>query len=58
MICFQGRYDGPEPKPQDHEKAFFPKYDEYEVIPGDDPEKERRRWKEYKNPYVDEEKMK
>lgn len=29
----EGRYVGP-PKPQDHEKESFPKYDEYEITPG------------------------
>ena len=47
----EGRYVGPD-KPMDHEKAFFPKYDEYEVLPGEDKD-QTDRWKDYKNPYLD-----
>lgn len=46
-----GRYDGPEVKPMDHEKAFYPKYDDYEVNPGD-LETKKDRWASYKNPYL------
>lgn len=35
----------------DHEKAFFPKYEEYEVLPGEDKD-QKDRWKDYKNPYL------
>eukprot|EP00093_Oithona_nana_P007446 07446.XXX_347454_346845_1 [CDS] Oithona nana genome sequencing. len=47
----EGRYVGPD-KPLDHEKTFFPKYDEYEVLPGEDKEKNNDRWKDFKNPYL------
>ena len=47
----EGRYDGA-PKPQDHEKAFFPKYDEYEINPGEDSDNRKDRWKDYQNPYL------
>lgn len=36
----------------DHEKTFYPKYDEYEVLPGEDKDKREERWKDYKNPYL------
>ena len=46
----EGRYvEGP-PQPQDHEKPYFPKYDDYEIMPGE--EKKADRWEEYKNPYL------
>ena len=44
----EGRYVGPA-LPLDHEKAFFPKYDEYQGAPGEQVD----RWKDYKNPYLD-----
>ena len=40
-----------EPQPQDHEKAFYPKYKEYEIIPGEGVNTEDR-WKDFKNPYA------
>ena len=46
-----GRYIGPD-KPMDHEKAFFPKYEEYEVLPGEDKSQKEDRWKDFKNPYL------
>ena len=48
-----GRYVGPL-QPQDHEKTFYPKYDEYEILPGEITQSENRgdRWKDYKNPYL------
>ena len=46
----EGRYVGPS-KPMDHEKAFFPKYDEYELLPGEDKFEREKRWDEFKNPY-------
>jgi len=48
-----GRYVGPA-QPQDHEKPFYPKYDEYEILPGEISQSENRgdRWKDYKNPYL------
>ena len=49
----QGRYDGP-PKPQEHEKTFYPKYDEFEVMPGESENKDYDKWKDFKNPYFDE----
>ena len=52
---FQGRYEGPQDKPQDHEKTFYPKYDEFEVMPGENENKERDKWADYKNPYMKEE---
>lgn len=53
----EGRYVGPV-QPQDHEKNFFPKYDEYEVAPGEDIETKQKRWKDFQNPYLkDEEDM-
>ena len=48
----EGRYVGPS-KPMDHEKAFFPKYDEYEVLPGEDKFERSERWKDFKNPYLE-----
>ena len=36
----------------DHEKTFFPKYDEYEVLPGEDKFAREKRWDEFKNPYL------
>ena len=39
-------------QPQDHEKPFYPKYDEYEVMPGEDIGERKDRWKEFKNPYL------
>lgn len=47
----EGRYVGAD-KPMDHEKTFYPKYDEYEVLPGEDKDKREERWKDYKNPYL------
>ena len=44
-----------EPQPMDHEKAFYPKYKEYEIMPGEGV-KEGDRWKDYKNPYAKEHK--
>ena len=35
-------------KPMDHEKNFYPKYDEYELMAG---EEKTDRWKDFKNPY-------
>lgn len=46
----EGRYVGPA-QPLDHEKAFFPKYDEYQGTPGEEQEN-RDRWKDFKNPYL------
>jgi len=40
-----------EPQPQDHEKTFYPKYKEYEIMPGEGVEAEDR-WKDFKNPYA------
>ena len=40
-----------DPQPQDHEKAFYPKYKEYEIMPGEGAETGDR-WAEYKNPYA------
>ena len=39
----------------DHEKEFFPKYKEYEIMPGEGVESGDR-WKDYKNPYAKENK--
>ena len=47
----EGRYVGP-PKPMDHEKTFFPKYDEYEVLPGEDKFDRQKRWEDFQNPYM------
>ena len=44
-----------EAQPMDHEKAFYPKYKEYEIMPGEGV-KEGDRWKDYKNPYAKEHK--
>ena len=46
-----GKYVGTS-LPQDHEKTFYPKYDEYEVVPGEDPKGTAGRWKDFKNPYL------
>ena len=46
----QSVIDPNQPQPMDHEKTFFPKYKEYEIMPGEGP-KEGDRWKDYKNPY-------
>ena len=48
----EGRYVGGPQKPMDHEKAFFPKYDEYEMLPGEDKFERDKRWDEFKNPYM------
>jgi len=42
------------PKPQDHEKTPYPKYDEYEIVPGDLEHEKKDRWEKYKNPYMKE----
>ena len=47
--------DTNEPQPMDHEKDFFPKYKEYEIMPGEGVESGDR-WKDYKNPYAKENK--
>ena len=39
-------------QPQDHEKTFYPKYDDFEVYAGEDPKNRQDRWKDYKNPYM------
>ena len=44
-----------EPQPMDHEKAYYPKYKEYEIMPGEGVNNEDR-WKDYKNPYAKEHK--
>ena len=49
-----GRYVGAD-QPQDHEKVFYPKYDEYEVYAGEDPKTRNDRWKDFKNPYLNSE---
>lgn len=51
----QGRYEGP-PKPQDHEKPFYPKYDEYEVMPGEHEFSKKDKWADFKNPYAENDK--
>ena len=42
------------PPPQDHEKTPYPKYEEFEVLPGEGNwrEGEKDRWEKYKNPYM------
>eukprot|EP00088_Acartia_fossae_P043939 TRINITY_DN4651_c0_g1_i1.p1 TRINITY_DN4651_c0_g1~~TRINITY_DN4651_c0_g1_i1.p1 ORF type:complete len:185 (+),score=46.09 TRINITY_DN4651_c0_g1_i1:45-599(+) len=47
----QGLDTGP-PKPQDHEKMPYPKYEEFEIIPGDKEYQQKDRWEKYKNPYM------
>jgi hypothetical protein len=47
----EGRYTGPA-QPLDHERNFFPKYDEFELAPGEDVAEKADRWKDYKNPYL------
>lgn len=49
-----GQYVGPD-KPLDHEKTFFPKYAEYEIIPGHEKHDEKDKWADFKNPYHTEE---
>ena len=44
-----------EPQPMDHEKAYYPKYKEYEIMPGEGVNNEDR-WKDFKNPYAKEQK--
>jgi hypothetical protein len=40
------------PKPQDHEKAPYPKYAEYEVIHGKNKGQiYKDKWADFKNPY-------
>ena len=46
----QSLTDPNQPQPMDHEKTFFPKYKEYEIMPGEEP-KGGDRWKDFKNPY-------
>lgn len=45
-----GREVYDETKPMDHEKPFYPKYEEYEILPGQE-SKDKDRWKDFKNPY-------
>jgi len=47
----QGLDPGP-PKLQDHEKTPYPKYEEFEIMPGESDDQKRDRWEKYKNPYV------
>ena len=49
----QTAIDPNKPTPMDHEKTFYPKYKEYEIMPGEGVE-EGDRWKDYKNPYAEE----
>nr|ACO15196.1 Mimitin, mitochondrial precursor [Caligus clemensi] len=43
---------GAEPVPQDHERPFYPKRSDYELIPGEGEESKRGdRWKDFQNPY-------
>jgi len=39
------------PKPQDHEKPAYPKYDEFEVMPGEHERSDKDKWEGFKNPY-------
>jgi len=39
------------PKPQDHEKTPYPKYAEFEVMPGEMEQAEKDKWEKHKNPY-------
>eukprot|EP00096_Caligus_rogercresseyi_P010405 TRINITY_DN3780_c0_g1_i1.p1 TRINITY_DN3780_c0_g1~~TRINITY_DN3780_c0_g1_i1.p1 ORF type:complete len:209 (-),score=51.35 TRINITY_DN3780_c0_g1_i1:192-746(-) len=43
---------GVDPSPQDHEKTFYPKRAEYELIPGESAQATEDRWKDYQNPYL------
>ena len=43
--------DPNQPQPMDHEKPYFPKYKEYEIMPGEDLQSGDR-WADYKNPYA------
>ena len=47
--------DPNQPLPMDHEKPYYPKYKEYEIMPGESV-KDGDRWKDYKNPYAEEHK--
>ena len=55
---------GLDPSPpgiQDHEKTPYPKYEEYEITPGDlqnDDGRSRQKWDKYKNPYSSEDSKK
>ena len=51
----EGRTIADPNKPMDHEKPFYPKYKEYEVMPGEGVAGGDR-WKDYKNPYAKEHK--
>merc|ERR1712241_1099856 len=53
-LTAEGSYVGP-PKPMDHEKTFYPKYDEYEINPGEDKFERQKRWDDFKNPYLNSE---
>ncbi|XP_023341361.1 NADH dehydrogenase [ubiquinone] 1 alpha subcomplex assembly factor 2 [Eurytemora carolleeae] len=46
--------DSGPPKPQDHEKTPYPKYANYEVMPGESENETKDKWKKYKNPYMKE----
>jgi len=46
----QGLDPGPPPL-QDHEKTPYPKYEEFESVPGVKKEEQQDRWKDFKNPY-------
>jgi hypothetical protein len=50
LLSFQGRSTEP-PGLQDHEKPVYPKYDEFEVSPGENEFERKDKWASYKNPY-------
>lgn len=52
-LTAQGLDTGP-PKPQDHEKTPYPKYTDFEIMPGENEGEKKDRWAKYKNPYMKE----
>jgi len=51
-LLAMGREAPTEIKPQEGEKPFWPKYEEYQVMAGEEMEKDR--WADWKNPYAKE----
>ena len=57
QLLEMGREVSTEAKPMDHEKPFWPKYEEYEVMPAEklDEKAKQDKWKDFKNPYAEDE---
>jgi len=54
QLLAAGREVVEEPKPMDHEKPFWPKYEEYEIMAGEksNRDKDEDKWEDFKNPYA------